>query len=342
MEVVAGLTLKNMRPRVCEERSPEFMPGLTAVMLSFDEIRRRPKTRRRILAEGLHSIFGIKSDDIRGKRLRIFVDNGAFACLRRGDEPAVAEFREFVGATTPTWYPVPADYIPLPSYSRKRRRDLFRKTVSVLESHTYDGFCPVIHPGPWLDGYLETLQRLNLTRQLAIGGLVPHLLNSEGARRRQTISLLCRIRREFPGTIHAFGIGGIVTLHLAAALGIDTADSSGWRQRAARGLIILRGKGERRAAELGSWNGRALGGDEWDDLTRCRCPSCRRVGIDGLKARGVAGFAARAGHNLAVLLAEAKLINRHLANGDFPKWTMRRVRGHYMAPLVACALEGRP
>ena len=73
------------------------------------------------------------------------------------------------------------------------------------------------------------------------------LLNSAGAQRRQTILMIRRIRKGFPGHIHAFGIGGIVTLHLAAALGIDSLDSSGWRQRAARGLINLRGRGERQA-----------------------------------------------------------------------------------------------
>lgn len=337
MEVVAGLTLKNLRPRVWDPSSPEWVRGLTAVMLSFDEFRQRPLLLRKAERQGLSAVLaarGLQSAD-----LRIFLDNGAFACLRRGDEPAVEEFRRFVAAVRPAWYPVPADFIPLPSYSRRRQRMLFERTVAVLEAHKGDGYCPVVHPGPWLDGYLDALHRLGQRRQLALGGLVPHLLNSPGACRRQTIALLRRVRRQFPGRIHAFGIGGIITLHLAAALGIDTADSSGWRQRAARGLILLRGRGERQAVKLGSWLGRPLTAAEWDQLDRCRCPTCRTHGSGALRAKDLPGFVGRAVHNLHVLLGEARLINRHLRAGDFAAWSARRVRGNRMADLVKFALE---
>jgi tRNA-guanine family transglycosylase len=190
-----------------------------------------------------------------------------------------------------------------------------------------------------LDAYLEALQRLGQTRQLALGGLVPHLLNSPGARRRQTIALLHRVRRAFPGRIHAFGIGGVVTLHLAAALGVDTADSSGWRQRAARGLILLRARGERQAVKHGSWQGRPLSPEEWHELERCRCPACRAHGAVGLRATQLTGFIKRAIHNLSMLLEETALINRHLEQGDFMAWSARRMRGNRMADLVAYALD---
>jgi hypothetical protein len=334
VEVVAGLSLKNLRPRVWDPGSPEGVRGLTAVMLSFDEFRWRPQLRATAVREGLGAVLGPG-----GGKLRVYLDNGAFACLRRGDEPAVEEFRRFVAAVRPAWYPVPADYIPLPSYSRQRQQSLFKKTVAMLEAHTGDGYCPVVHPGPWLDGYLNVLSRLGQTRQLALGGLVPHLLNSPGARRLQTIALLRRVRREFPGHVDAFGIGGVVTLHLAAALGVDSADSSGWRQRAARGLILLRGRGERQAVKLGSWQGRPLSAEEWEELDHCRCPACRAHGCAGLRAMRLAGFVNRAVHNLSVLLDEAELINRHLEAGDFPAWSVRRVSGNPMADLVAFALE---
>lgn len=335
MEVVAGLSLKNLRPRVWDPGSAEHVRRVTAVMLSFDEFRRRSAVLQRAAADGLHSILGVPSSS----SLRVYLDNGAFACLRRGDEPAVAEYLQFVAQVKPAWYPVPADYIPLPSEARARQQRLFQRTIAVLEAHTGNGFCPVIHPGPWLDRYLDVLDRLCLHRQLALGGLVPHLLNSVGAQRRQTIALVRRVCRQFPGRIHAFGIGGIVTLHLAAALGVHSADSSGWRQRAARGLILLRGAGERQAVALGSWKGRALTVDDWRELERCRCPACRRYGPDGLRAGSINGFANRAVHNLAVLVDEAVLIDRHLAAGDFAAWSRRRLRGHRMASLVELALE---
>jgi hypothetical protein len=334
MEVVAGLSLKNLRPRVWDRRSPEFITRLGAVMLSFDEFRRRPHLLRGATAGGFPAVLG--SD-----RVRVYLDNGAFSCLLRGTKPAVAEFREFVRATSPAWYPVPADFIPRPSDSRRRQKELVDRTIRVLEAHADDGYCPVVHAGPWLDRYLEALHRLGRTEKLAIGGLVPHLLNSAGAQRRATIAGIRRVRDEFHGTIHASGVGGIVTLHLAAALGIDSLDSSGWRQRAARGLVVLKGRGERMAVKLGSWKGRAIEPAEWDELKRCRCPSCRCRGIEGLKAVGVEAFAHRAVHNLWTLLEEAAFIERHLSRGDFPSWSARRVRGNRMADLVALALEGR-
>jgi len=158
-------------------------------------------------------------------------------------------------------------------------------------------------------------------------------------KRKRTIAALRGVRRTFPGTIHAFGVGGVVTLHLAAALGFDSADSSGWRQRAARGLVVMRGRGERQAVRLGSWKGRALDVGEWSELGRCRCAACRTHGVEELKSLGVEGFARRAVHNLTTLLDEAALIDRHLSRGDFPHWTLRRIRGNRMAGLVGLALE---
>lgn len=335
MEVVAGLTLKNWRPRVWDRDSPEFVPRLRAVMLSFDEFRRRPLLHRRAMDGGLAAVLGPGA----AEGLRLYLDNGAFACLARGHEPDIEEYRRFAAAVRPTWCPVAADFIPRPSDSRRRQKALFERTLAVLRSHPADGYCPVVHPGPWLNGYLDALRELGLDRQLAVGGLVPHLLNGAGARRRETIAHLARVRREFRGTIHAFGIGGIVTLHMAAALGCDSVDSSGWRQRAARGLVMLRGRGERQAVRLGSWLGRPLTAEEWDELRRCRCPSCRVRGAEALAGGGVEGFAARGVHNLTVLLDEAALIERHRARGDFAAWSLRRLAGNRMVDLVAAALE---
>src|SRR5262249_12147636 len=170
-------------------------------------------------------------------------------------------------------------------------------------------------------------------------GRVPQLLSRPGAQRREAILILRRIRGEFPGHIHAFGIGGIVTLHLAAALGIDSLDSSGWRQRAARGLINLRGRGERQGVKLGSWKGREVTWAEWGERGRCRCPACREAGSAGLRWKGIEGFAARAIHNLAMLLHEADLIRRHLSAGDFARWSPKRIGSNALADLVRVALE---
>ena len=79
VEVVAGLSLKNWRPRVWDRRSPEFIPRLRAVMLSFDEFRRQPRLHREAMGGGLGAVLG----DGASQGLKLYLDNGAFACLTR-------------------------------------------------------------------------------------------------------------------------------------------------------------------------------------------------------------------------------------------------------------------
>lgn len=95
-------------------------------------------------------------------------------------------------------------------------------------------------------------------------------------------------------------------------MGMDSVDSSGYRNRAARGMIQLPGSGERSAIELGSWRGRTLSTAELKKLRDCSCPTCTLYGIKGLKATGVAGFRNRATHNLWTLLEEDAWITKHL------------------------------
>lgn len=56
---------------------------------------------------------------------------------------------------------------------------------------------------------------------------------------------------------------------------------------------------------------------------------------------GIEGFATRAVHNLAVLLDEAALIDRHRVRGDFATWSRRRIGENRMAGLVTLALEAK-
>ena len=93
-------------------------------------------------------------------------------------------------------------------------------------------------------------------------------------------------------SIHVFGVGGTATIHLTALLGFDSADSSGWRNRAARGIVQLPGCGERLVADLGSWRGRQPSTREWLTLDKCLCPACRTYGVKGLKANMLHGFPA--------------------------------------------------
>jgi queuine/archaeosine tRNA-ribosyltransferase len=117
-------------------------------------------------------------------------------------------------------------------------------------------------------------------------------------------------------------------------LGIDSIDSSGWRNRAARGIIQLPGSGDRIIAELGSWKGRSLSQQEVKILRACLCPACQREGIRGLKATGVRGFRNRATHNLWTLLQEAKWIEKNMAAETYYEEYKEHLDNTIYRPLI--------
>ena len=171
--------------------------------------------------------------------------------------------------------------------------------------------------------------------------MVPFLLRGKGADgRTQVVDDILLVRRRLPNVrIHGFGIGGTATLHIAAVLGLDTVDSSGWRNRAARGIIQLRGTGDRIVAAFGSWRGRALSLVEKRSLKHCACPACSTGGVKGLEAGGIEGFAARATHNLWVLASELKDVELHMSDGTYAEWFPDHIDNRIFRKLIAHAVE---
>ena len=53
MQVIAGLSLKNLKPRVWDPESPHYLPALEAVMVSYAEVHAMPWLRERAMKEGL-------------------------------------------------------------------------------------------------------------------------------------------------------------------------------------------------------------------------------------------------------------------------------------------------
>ena len=171
---------------------------------------------------------------------------------------------------------------------------------------------------------IKASTRLAQKPRIALGVIVPNLLRAPKAMSyKEVLAGLRQVRREFSSpqhSLHVFGIGGTATLHLAALLGIDSVDSSGWRNRAARGIVQLIGSGDRVVGNLGNLRGRQPDDTEWSILTSCPCPACQQFGLDGLKASGINGFCNRATHNLWTLLEEARKIEQHLSNNTYKSW----------------------
>jgi len=340
MQIVAGLSLRGIKPRIWDPASPYYLPQLQAVMVSYADFHRMPARRREAMTKSLRGWLGVP------KEVAVYLDNGAFYFLSRAGETPQQEYQDFVRQACPDWYAIPQDYIPTPRMSDVEQLDCLRKTMQVNRIYQHDGYVPVIHVSRHLDTYLQQFfedEQLCVKPSVALGGIVPNLLRARKAMPYQDVlDSVCQARVRLSGKkLHVFGIGGTATLHLAALLGIDSVDSSGWRNRAARGIVQLPGRGDRTVANLGNWRGREPDKKEWNMLAQCVCPACRQFGTDGLKISGIEGFCNRATHNLWTLLDEAQQIETHLADGTYETWYGRHVENSVYRPLIDCVLEQR-
>jgi 7-cyano-7-deazaguanine tRNA-ribosyltransferase len=333
MLIVAGLSLKNLHPRVWDRKSPHFLPSLQAVMISYGEFHQMPAQMAKAKELGLRKFLGAPPT------VSVYLDNGAFYFLRAGGQAERKAYQEFVEKAKPDWYPIAFDVIPTPQMSDVRQRRCFDSTMSANRAFSNDGYVPVIHISRMLDGYVRAIMRsskLAAKERIALGGIVPNLLRAPKALSYETVlQNLLHVRDTFRNKqVHVFGIGGTATIHLAALLQIDSADSSGWRNRAARGIVQLPGSGDRMIANLGSWRGRAPSKEEWERLRRCRCPACTAKGIRGLKSNGIGGFCNRATHNLWILLQEVKWVDKHLERNTYSDNYKRRLDNSTYLALI--------
>lgn len=340
LKVVAGLNLKNLHPRVFDPASEYFLEDLRAVMISYADISASQRLLTTFKSRGLRATLGIP------EHIEVFLDNGSFAFSLAGIEVVNREYAEFVDAAQPDWKPISQDFIPLPSMSRDEQLDCMQKTMVNNIAFASDGYAPVIHVCKCMDEYLYALRstdQLRAKSTLALGGLVPHLLRSRQAGPiDHTLQLVQRVRTEFADRkLHVFGVGGNATIHIASLLGVNSADSAGWRNRAARGIIQLPGTGERMVAELGSWRGRRLSDREKEALKSCGCPACTTHGPEGLTLSGTKGFCNRATHNLWVLLREAIWVDNELRAGTYDLTFRFRLDSTNYLPAIQSLTEER-
>jgi queuine/archaeosine tRNA-ribosyltransferase len=309
-------------------------------MVSYGEFHQMPARMEKAKSLGLRKYLEVP------KGVRIFLDNGAFYFLRSGRAAERKAYDEFVASAKPDWYPIAFDVIPTPCMSAAKQRRCFDSTMAANQAYRHDGFVPVVHISSLLEKYVAEVRRvpeLAAKHRIALGGIVPNLLRAPKALSfSRVLESLTHVRDEFSDKeVHVFGIGGNATVHLAAALGMDSADSSGWRNRAARGLVQLPGTGDRMVTDLGKWRGREPSKEEWERLRRCRCPSCRARGIRGIKASGLKGFCHRATHNLWVLLEEAEWARRHLAAGTYSANYRRRLDNSTYLTLITEVVKSK-
>jgi hypothetical protein len=340
VQVVAGISLSGIKPRVWDSECEYYLRELQAVMVSYADFHRMPTRRRWAMEQGIHQYLGTPEG------VKVYLDNGAFYFLSRDGEMPVRDYEEFVKKANPDWFPIPQDFIPTPKMSREEQEKCFVRTMGMNLNYRYRHYShiPVIHISTFLEDYVKQFKRHRLFLKkpcIALGGIVPNLLRAPKAMPyKQILGSLLHVREEFKEQkLHIFGIGGTATVHLAALLGINSVDSSGWRNRAARGIIQLPGTGERIVADLGNWRGRRVSEEERKKLAECQCPACQKYGLTGLEASGVEGFCNRATHNLWILLEEARLIQEHLTEKTYKDWYKEHLDNTIYRPLIERVVE---
>lgn len=338
MEIVTGLNLVSMKPKVWDKTSEYYLPELAAVMVSYAQFHDSPPFYRRALKDGLHGSLGIP------KCISIYLDNGAFKFSRVGGEVPREEYVKFVEKVKPDWHAIPQDYIPTPRMNDDEQNECLEKTMTVNQEYSHDGYVPILHVSRCLDKYIRLFsedERLRRKPVFAIGGIVPNLLRAPKAMSyKKILEGIHKVRKTFANQkLHLFGVGGTSTLHVAALLKMDSVDSVGWRTRAARGLVQLPGSGDRSVANLGNWKVREPNSEESEKLEACLCPACKQYGREGLEARGTYGFCNRATHNLWTLLEENRMIHEHLNAGTYPEWYKEHLHNSTYRPIIDRLVE---
>ncbi len=337
MYLVAGFS-KSLQPKVWDPSSPYFIPELKAIMISYANFHGHPIRRSKVMDQGLHRYLGAPENT------KVYLDNGSFFFSKHGIETRTTEYEEFIIAARPDWCPIPQDFIPTPKMTQDEQEKCFLRTMEINIGYQKNGCVPVIHISRFLEKYVDAIQAsegLAAKPAIALGGIVPNLLRAPKALPyNKILADLKRVREAFlDKNIHVFGIGGIATLHFTALLGMNSADSTGWRNRAARGIVQLPGSGDRIVSELGKWRIPRPSPEEWVRLNQCECPACGQYGLEGLKMNGNKGFCNRATHNLWTLLKESELIEEHLEDGTYFKWYKDHLYNSIFRPLIDNVVE---
>ena len=307
LELVAGVSLTGIIP-FWNKRSKYYVPNINKILVSFYQIYKSKSLSLAVLLRRFRKELKLP------QTVEIYLDNGAFSFIKQNTFPPEKEYVKYVRRLNPSWYPVPADFIPHPKEDKETQYEKFLKTMEFNRKYIDEGFVPVVHAGLFFERFLEEIKKLNPNPQhLAIGGLVPHMLLSKNGSREVVINTLKVIRKEFPKTkIHIFGIGGITSIYLLKLARVDTFDSIGWRVRAAWGIIQIPTVGERQIVpkpEGQGWSIPYPTEEEREILKRCQCPVCRKGKAHLLSEKSSEGFKARAVHNLYALQEELRIVN---------------------------------
>lgn len=261
---------------------------------------------------------------------KLFLDSGAFTARQQG----VALERDRVVQVQELFMPdkaVPLDHPFVPGMSVSVMSKLWKKTKENIvfwqtSTKLRDRIVPVLHA--WskqsLTINLQWLERKADTDIIMLGSLVnPGFGDFSGffgdrQPRKELIDMISlgieAVKSYTDFKVHVTGFGSSpLSLHLAYYLGADSADSAGYRRKAAYGKIVLPGTGERYISDRSA----NFGNSKIDDslelmwLKKCKCTICTdnpHLLLEDWKARAI--------HNEHVIKQEWQMAQDLLKIGE--------------------------
>lgn len=285
--------------------------GFRALITNSYIIKRDEGLRERALSSGVHDLL-----DFPGV---VMTDSGTFQSHAHGEVEVgnreMVEFQRDIGADIGTVL----DIFTEPEWGRERTAEAVRETLRRTEeaSELKGGMmlAGVVQGSLFPDLREECARRLSdLPVDLhPIGGVVP-LMERYGFADLVDVIVAAKKGLTPSRPVHLFGAGHPMTYAIAALLGCDMFDSASYAKYA---------RDERFMFVDGTMH--------LKDMRRisCRCPACRTVTLDSLRAMGEeerTGTIAR--HNLYESAAEIERIKRAITEGSLWELAEQRCRTH--------------
>jgi tRNA-guanine family transglycosylase len=263
----------------------------------------------------------------------IAIDSGGYLFMKKGKlKVKPIEILELYEKSKAN-FGVILDFPLSPNLSRK---EIQKRMIITLENTKYmikakqtpnPELIPVIH-GYDLDSierFIKKLQKIGEFNIYGIGSLVPSVFNTKGVGGiYNVVKIVSFAKTLLPNKIiHVFGIGSTLTMHLMFYAGAESLDSSSWRIKAAFGAIQLPEIGDRYITPRKRHKPYpSLKREEFRILDECKCPACKKEGLEGLRR----SFTLRAIHNAWVYQKEIEKARIMIKNGEYEYYVKRMIR----------------
>lgn len=308
---------------------------LENLMINAYYIINKPSSYQKICEKGIHNYLNFDG--------LIMMDSGGFLFQKKEEiDLNPLELLDLYEKSKPDIGVIldhPLDPKNTNQSNKKRWQETLKNTKIMMECNSKVPLMPVIHGYSFseLKKACSDIKKIDDDPKLiGLGSLVPLVLNSSAASKRFgncmqfILESMKLIRNEFPNAmLHAFGVGSARTMHLMYSIGADSLDSTGWRIKAAYGVIQLPGLGDRYPKTRNNGR-RVINAEEKKILAQCKCPTCNEKSISQRINILNEKFPERALHNAWVFKKEEEHYKRAVIEDNTREFLEKRLKiGHY-------------